>query len=207
MAFNIQEFISRGLTGGGARPSLFQVTMTAPAISGATSTILDKLAFTCKAASIPAAQISAVDVPYFGRKIKLAGDRTYDDWSVTIMNDEDYSVRRVMEAWSDSMNSFASNLRLIGAGTGGSSTNAPSTGYKTVANVVAFGKAGNTIAAYNFFGLFPLTVSNMTMDWDAVNQIQQFDVNFSYDYWEPTNTIDLPATSIGFPPGFAFPNT
>jgi hypothetical protein len=114
-------------------------------------------------------------VPYFGRTIKLAGDRSFADWSVTVMNDEDYIVRNMFEDWSNKINQLAGNRKLL-------SNNS----YKfSDALVTQFSKDGTPIRAYNFVGIFPVQVSNMALDWDNTNSIQTFDVTFAYDYWIP----------------------
>jgi len=181
MAFNINEFKSRGLTKGGVRPSLFQVQIN-PNI-GEDSVALDKFTFTCRASEVPAATIESVNVPYFGRQIKLAGDRTFGDWSVTVMNDEDYVVRNMFEDWSNKINQLVGNVKIL-----------PGNSYKfTDALVTQFSKDGGVIRAYNFVGIFPVQVSNMALDWDNTNAIQTFDVTFAYDYWVP---IQVGATTF-----------
>jgi hypothetical protein len=172
--FNINDFKSRGLTKGGARPSLFDVVITTP--FGAESGALEKFRFTCRASEIPAATIGSVDVPYFGRKIKLAGDREFADWPVTVMNDEDYLVRNMFEDWSNRMNQLVGNIKIDGA-LGNS--------YKTTALVSHFSKDGAQIRSYEFVGIFPISVGVMGLDWDNTNSIQTFDVSFAYDYWRP----------------------
>jgi hypothetical protein len=173
MAFNINQFKSRGLTKGGARPSLFQVQIN-PNI-GEDPVAVEKFTFTCRASEVPASTVESIDVPYFGRKIKLAGDRSFADWSVTVMNDEDYLVRNMFEDWSNKINQLAGNRKLL-------SNNS----YKfSDALVTQFSKDGSPIRAYNFVGIFPVQVSNMALDWDNTNTIQTFDVTFAYDYWIP----------------------
>jgi hypothetical protein len=185
MAFNINNFKAAGLTGGGARPSLFQVQLTPPAGVFDAS---QKLTFTCRASSIPASTVAPVEVPYFGRKIKLAGDRTFADWNVTVMNDEDYNVRAMFEEWSQRLNTNETNLKTI-----------QNNDYKTVDAVVQqFGKIGESkvIAQYNFYGLFPLEISAMELDWDSTNQIQTFNVTFAYDYWISLRQLGAQAPSV-----------
>ena len=173
MAFNINQFKSRGLTKGGARPSLFQVQIN-PNI-GEDPVAIEKFTFTCRASEVPASTVESIDVPYFGRKIKLAGDRSFGDWSVSVMNDEDYIVRNMFEDWSNKINQLAGNRKLL-------SNNS----YKfSDALVTQFSKDGSPIRAYNFVGIFPVQVSNMALDWDSTNAIQTFDVTFAYDYWIP----------------------
>ena len=106
MAFNITEFQGQ-LTGGGARPNLFQVTIDNPVDRGA----FIKTSFMVQAAQIPEATLGQATVNYFGRQVKLAGNRTFPDWTVTIMNDEDFLVRDGMESWSNAINGLESNLR------------------------------------------------------------------------------------------------
>lgn len=189
MAFNINQFKSRGLTKGGVRPSLFQVQIN-PNI-GEDSITLDKFMFTCRASEVPAATIESVNVPYFGRQVKLAGDRTFADWSVTVMNDEDYLVRNMFEDWSNQINQFVGNVKLLPANT-----------YKnTDALVTQFSKDGSVIRAYNFVGIFPVSVSNMALDWDNTNTIQTFDVTFAYDYWIPVQVGGASFIDTGAPGG------
>ena len=174
MAFTINDFKSRGLTLGGARPSLFQVSII-PNIGTINAAAIEKFQFTCRASEVPAATIDPVNVPYFGRQIKLAGDRTFADWTVTVMNDEDYIVRNMFEDWSNKINQFVENKKILAGNA-----------YKdTDAFVTHFAKDGDPIRQYKFVGIFPTSVSNMALDWDNTNSIQTFDVTFSYDYWIP----------------------
>jgi len=192
MPFNINDFISRGLTAGGARPSLFQVTLgIPPVISGIVPDSISKFTFTCRASSAPASIIGNVDVGYYGRTIKLAGDRTFNDWSVSVMNDEDFLVRDTFEAWHNNINSIISNLKLVS-----------NNDYKGNATIEQFSKTGNVIKAYNIWGLFPLNVGEMGLDWSTTNQVQTFDVTFAYDYFEPivlnnSTSINTEATPGG----------
>ena len=93
MAFNINLFAG-ALKLGGARTSLFQVNITNPA-NGAADI---QVPFLARAAQIPAATIAPLDVPYFGRQLRLAGNRTFADWTATIINDEDMQIRNAMSA-------------------------------------------------------------------------------------------------------------
>ena len=176
-SLNIQDFMSKGLIYGGARPSLFQVYMSLPPNIGLPNVgaISEKIAFTCRAASLPSNDVAPVEVGFFGRKIKLAGDRTYPDWTITIMNDEDYLVRHAMEQWNNALNSAMGNIRLVEQGS-----------YKQTATVVALSKNGNAIASYDFIGIFPTSVGAMDVDWDNTNTIQNFQVTFAYDLWLPS---------------------
>src|SRR6266576_5422693 len=112
MAFDINQFKKFGIPQGGARPALFEVLMTPPGIAGDTKLI----SFKCMAASLPAFTTGVIEVPYFGRKVKVAGDRVFQDWQVNIINDEDFSVRAMMEKWSNEINTLISNVRLSNNG-------------------------------------------------------------------------------------------
>ena len=170
MAFNVNEF-SRALKGGGARRSLFQVNITNPA-NGIADSIVP---FMTKGAQVPAATLGTIEVPYFGRQVKIAGNRTYAEWTPTIINDEDMSIRNAMEQWNHSINSIQGNLRA----TGGSS---PSL-YKASAQVTQFSKTGEILRVYDFIGLYPSEVGTIDLAWDA-ETIQEYTVTFQYDYWQ-----------------------
>lgn len=140
MAFNINEIKSQ-LALGGARPSLFQVRVTNPATSEADSVV----PFMVKAAQIPASTVAPIEVFYFGRPIKLAGQRVFDNWTVTVINDEDFKVRRALETWSYNINSYSGNVREFG-------TSAPSE-YKGRAEVIQYSKVGEDLRTYFFEGI------------------------------------------------------
>lgn len=171
MAFNVNEIRSQ-LTLGGARSSLFQVTLTNPANS-----IGDiKIPFMVRASSIPAATLGVIEVPYFGRKVRLAGDRTFGEWSVVVLNDEDFLIRNAMEEWSNQINTLQGNLRGFGA--------ASPLLYKSTAAVTQYSKTGTPIREYTFNGIFPIEVSPIELDWGNTDTIQEFQVTFAYDWWE-----------------------
>jgi hypothetical protein len=177
MPFNINSFKANGLTYGGARPSLFQVVVTPPPAIPVNPIALSKFVFTCKAAELPESTISNIEVPYFGRKIKVAGERSYADWSITVMNDEDFSVRSMFEAWMNGINTVQSNIRL---------PEASAEGYKALAvDVTQFGKDGAILRTCQLVGAFPTQVSGISLGWDTANAVEEFTVNFSYDYWLP----------------------
>lgn len=170
MAFNINDMRAQ-LAGGGARPTLFQVQITNPA-NGAGDI---KVPFMCKAAQLPASTLGSIPIGYFGRKIQIAGDRTFDPWTVTIMNDEDFLIRNAMEEWMNQINLHEQNVTGFG-------TSAPSV-YKSQATVQQYGKDGNILREYKFNGIFPTAVGEISLDWDSVDTIEEFTVTFQYDWW------------------------
>jgi len=171
MAFNVNEFAG-ALVGGGARNSLFKVDIQNP-INGGNDIQVPLL---CRAAQIPASTLTPIEVPYFGRRIKIAGNRTFAEWTVTILNDEDFALRNAMEQWTNSINSFQGNLRT----TGGASP----TLYKSSAQVTHYGKDGQELRIYNFIGLFPTEIGAIDLSWDGGDAIEEFTATFQYDYWE-----------------------
>ena len=192
--FNIAEFKSQGLIYGGARPTLFQYILSTGGSGQTGSSIqlpaqqLAQLPFVVRAASIPASAINSIDVPYMGRKIKLAGDRDFGDYTIVVMCDEDYGLREMFEAWQNSINSLESNVREAALTT---------ENYKLDFNVRQFAKDGTIIRSYKMVGGWPKVVSPIDLDWDAQNAIETFSVVFSVDYWLPDPT-DSPTTLIDF---------
>lgn len=176
MPFNISAFKSNGLVYGGARPSLFNVFMTVPAGLGLDNVSVDKFRFVCKTAELPESVISSIEVPYFGRRIKVAGERSFSDWSVSVINDEDFSVRALFEAWSNALNRLVSNVRdpAISAEQ-----------YKVDLDIVQYGKDGSTLRSYQLIGAFPTQISGIALSWESASAIEEFTVNFAYDYWIP----------------------
>jgi hypothetical protein len=174
MAFNVNSFRANGLKLGGARPTQFEVFIFPPFGSNASKNIQ----FLARATQIPPAPLDSIPVPYFGRKIKIAGDREFPDWTVTILNDESFDIRVMMESWSNRINTMVSNVQ--------DESMFPMT-YKSTAKVIQYGKRGNAIRAYDFVGIFPTNVDAIPLDWDQTNTVEQFDVTFAYDYWIPDN--------------------
>lgn len=176
MAFNIDQFKVNGLQYGGARPALFSVAVSPPAVIGLDLTSTRKFEFTARAASLPEMTLDSIQIPYFGRKIKIAGDRTFADWRVTVMNDEDFGVRAMFEKWSNAMNRLVSNTRQAEINV---------ENYKATMNVVQYGKDGTVLREYEIVGAFPTTIDAIDLDWDTTNAVETFNVGFAYDYWIP----------------------
>lgn len=170
MAFAIDEMVS-ALEFGGARSSLFQVKYTNPVDPNGDK----KLPFMARAATLPSSILGSIEVPYFGRTTKVAGQRVYQDWLVTIINDEDFIVRQAMETWQNALNGHESNLR-------DSNFVAPET-YKADATVTQYSKDGKELRTYKFVGMFPTDISPIQLDWGNTDVIEEFQVNFRFDYF------------------------
>lgn len=177
MAFNINQFKAE-LVGGGARPTLFQVQITNPIDPAADV----KIPFLVRSAGIPASSVGSYEVSYFGRSVKYAGDRVFDDWSVTVINDEDFAIRNALEAWSNAINSHDGNLRALPQD------------YKSNALITQFSKDGSPLRTYVFEGLFPVAIDGIGMDWDARDQIEEYGVTFQYDMWRVEGNTGIPTT-------------
>ena len=181
MAFSIDQFKS-ALALGGARPSLFEVQFTFNPGNDIITEGLAKAPFMVRSANIPASNLGSFPVPYFGRQVKLAGDRTFDDWQVVVINDEDFAVRAAFEEWSKLINSHEPNLATLRPGRG--VVGGP-TGYKANAVVRQYSKLGGApIRTYQFIGMYPTIISDIALGWGEVDQIEEFAVQFAYDYWE-----------------------
>lgn len=177
MAFNINQFKSE-LVGGGARPTLFQVQITNPVAPGADF----KVPFMVRAAGIPESTLGQYTVPYFGRQVKYAGDRTFADWTVTVINDEDFAIRNAMEAWSNFINSHDSNTRAL-----------PQQ-YKSTGLITQYSKDGSALRTYVFEGMYPVTIDGIQMDWSQTDAIEEFGVTFQYDLWRVEGATGIPTT-------------
>jgi len=179
MAFTIQDFRSR-LQFGGARQNQFEVLLPFPAVSGGASQT-EQFSFMCKSASLPAEEIGTIPVPYFGRTIKVPGDRSFGDWSVTIINDEDFAIRDVFEQWSNALNGHFNNLRDGAARF--------TQGYQVDATVIQYGKTGDVIKEYDMIGVWPSSVSGIDLGWDQNDSIEEFQVVLQYQWWTARTTV------------------
>lgn len=175
--FNIDAFRSR-LTGGGARPTLFRVVLTAPAYVGFPT---EEFSLLAKASSLPGSSTGLIEVSYWGRKIKLAGDRSFADWTVTVINDENFNLRNAFEKWS---NSIASYSTLDGAQRVGGATSNPNS-YIGQAIIQQFSKEGEVAKEYKLVNVWPADIGQIEVSWEANNQIEEFQVTFHFDKFDP----------------------
>lgn len=178
MAFSVNDFRSQ-MQGDGARPNLFEVSMPFPGFS-APGNAQTKLTFMCKSAQLPGSTLGIVPVQYFGRELKFVGNRTFQDWTITIINDEDFSIRNAFERWMNGINSHNLNVRNPLALAPG--------GYTVDGDVTQFGKKGDVLKKYKFLGLFPTDISTIDVDWGSNDTIEEFTVNLSYQWWESADT-------------------
>lgn len=170
MTFNINDIKSQ-MKFGGARPTLFNIQVTNPINPDADQ----KLTIAAKAAQLPGLTLGIIPIGYFGRIIKVPGDRDFAPWTTTIHEDEDFSVRNALEEWHNAINAFERNIATVGS--------APSN-YKSQAIVTQYAKDGSELRIYQFNGIWPSEISPIEVDWDARDQIEQYQVTWQYDSHE-----------------------
>ena len=175
MAFSVTEFKSN-LKQGGARPSLFKVIFQYP--SGIT-TPPTKAEFLVKATTIPASTIGSYDVFYHGKTIHVAGDRSFDTWDTTIINDEDFGIRNTLENWMGSISNHKLNTRDKGVF---NTSEGDVAKYKSTLQVTQFSKNGEELRSYKFAGAWPSALSTINLDWSS-QEIEEFTCTWMYDSW------------------------
>ena len=177
MTFSATQLKSN-LAQGGARPSLFHVELQYPSAVKNKPKKLSK--FFIKGTSIPASTIGAYDVFFHGKAIKVAGDRTFDTWETTIINDEDFGIRVALEQWMDLIADHKLNKRNKDL-TLKEGENAK---YKQDIKVTQYGKDGSEIHHYHFLGAFPTALSTIALDW-GTQEIEEYTCTWTYDRWMP----------------------
>ncbi len=178
----ISQFKS-ALSGGGARPNLFEVELTT--FPSGISWDADKFKYLCKAAALPGSNVASIDVPFRGRTFKVAGDRTIDAWTVTIINDEDFKLRRAFEAWSDLIAKLDNNLGATNPGSYMSNATVYQLGRGSQINSTTNAGADSSIlAAYKFVDIFPTSVSPIDLSYDSGDTIEEFTVEFQVQSYE-----------------------
>ena len=185
----LRDFKSK-LAGGGARPNLFEASINSfpTAISEAWDNGSEAeggaFKFLCKSTALPASNLGSIEIPFRGRTLKVAGDRTFDDWTVTIINDEDFRLRTAFERWSNVMSQLDDATGVTNP-----------TSYMTDAFIQQLGRGpsaqsgsnngGNSavLRSYKFFDVFPITVGEIALSYDTTDQLEEFDVTFRYQYF------------------------
>ena len=172
---NINDFKAK-LAGGGARPNQFKVTMPFPGYAQVGGEIED-LAFLCRATVIPSMTVGNINVPFRGRQIKIAGDRTFEDWNVTVINDTDFKLRNAFERWQNGINNMTDNEGLTNP-----------VDYQVDAFVDHLDRNGNTIKSYTLRGLYPTIVSAIDLNYETNDVVEEFTATFAYQYFESNTT-------------------
>ena len=173
------------LTGGGARPNLFEVEMAFPSDLSIDPAILTKSRYLCKTANLPASTVAPIDVPFRGRILKVAGDRTFDPWTITIINDADFTIRHAFEKWTNILSKLDNNTGYIDPGTYFADMTIYQLG-RDVDGTKKSGASGNvsTLRSYKLYGTFPTSVSAIDLSYDSSNAIEEFTVELQVQYME-----------------------
>ena len=198
----LESFKTR-MTGGGTRPNLFECELNFPDDSlptGSTAdTLSDKTRFLVKAANLPASNLGIIDVPFRGRNLKIAGDRTFDPWTITVINDTGFEIRNAFERWMNLINKHQDNAGLTNP-----------FDYQKDVYVKQFGKASTsgasatsaltipTLKQYKFYGVFPTSVSAIDLSYDSADTIEEFTVDLQVQWWDALDgngTTQLGTTS------------
>lgn len=169
----VDDFKSK-LKGGGARANLFNCRVNFPAYALGDTELTS---FMAKAAQLPASIQAPIEIPFRGRVLKIAGDRTFDVWNVTIINDTDFAVRDAMERWMNGINSHNENTGFTDPAE-----------YQTDLAVDQLDKDGTVLKTYNFRSCFPTNISAIEVSYDTTNTIEEFQVEFQVQYWESDTT-------------------
>ena len=172
----VDDFKSK-LRGGGARPNLFKATINFPAYADGDPELTS---FLCETAQLPGSTMGTIVVPFRGRQLKMAGDRTFAEWTVQIINDTDFAVRNSMERWMNGMNAHSANTGL-----------ASPVQYEADLRVEQLDRAGDSVKEYIFRGAFPTDLSPIDLSYATTDEVERFTVTFQYQYFDSLN----PATT------------
>ena len=161
------------LAGGGTRPNLFEVEIAFPNETAIDNDTKEKSRFLIKAAALPASNITPIDVNFRGRILKIAGDRTFDTWTVTVLNDVDFSIRSAFEKWMNLINKMEDNT----------GEQDPAI-YQPDAYDHQLDRDGSTLRTYKFHDVFPTQVSQIDLSYETTDAIEEFTVEFQVQWWE-----------------------
>ena len=167
----ITDFKSK-LSGGGARSNLFEVVLSFPDAAPADANVLDKSRFLVKSAAMPASTVTPLPVAFRGRTLNVAGDRTFETWTITIINDTDFSIRSAFENWMNTINKVSDNTGVTDPAL-----------YQADAFVYQLDRDGSTLRAYHFYDLFPTNMASIQLSYDT-ESIQEFSVEMQVLWWE-----------------------
>lgn len=180
-SFNISQFTAN-MKGGGARPNLFKLRIPSIPSSVSVRTGLSDIEFFCKSVSgLPTSTLGTIEIPYFGRTIKFAGDREFAELTTTIINEEDMKVRNIMDSWINSMNNMKDNTSKTDFGSRND--------FSSIINLTTFKKDGDIDQQFAFQKCWPSAVSSIDLNWDSTNSIQEFTITWQYDNYQHINAF------------------
>ena len=183
---NVSSFLTQVKQG--VRPNMFQVDITFPGTVEADQTLVS---YMCKSAALPASNIGVIEVPFRGRTVKIAGDRTFDNWSATFINDKEMKSRAYFEQWLNQINTHKANTGEI----------QDPTAYGRSVVIRQLEKdsspAGSELRSYKLWYAFPISTSAIDLAYDSNDQIEEFSVEFQYSYWTVGDDSDTTAGDSG----------
>ena len=183
---NVSNFLTQVKQG--VRPNMFQVDITFPGTVEADQTLVS---YMCKSAALPASNIGVIEVPFRGRTVKIAGDRTFDNWSATFINDKEMKSRAYFEQWLNQINTHKANTGEI----------QDPTAYGRSVVIRQLEKdsspAGSELRSYKLWYAFPISTSAIDLAYDSNDQIEEFSVEFQYSYWTVGDDSDTTAGDSG----------
>ena len=188
----LEDFNSK-LIGGGARPNLFEVELGFPTFATGNDTTISELSrFMIKAANLPASNVGVIEVPFRGRNLKIAGDRTFDVWTITIINDVDFKLRTTFEKWMNAINKHDDNSGLINPAQYQRDAIVKQFGRASIQNAtgnvadpaITIGTTLPVLKAYKFYGIFPTSVSAIDLSYDSADTIEEFTVDLQVQWWD-----------------------
>ena len=186
----LTNFKSR-LSGGGARPNLFEANITFPNGISWEQGAQEDFQFLCKATSMPTQTIGSVEIPFRGRILKVAGDRTFEPWSVTVINDEDFSIRKSFEKWAETINNLTTGVgdvdpsSYMGTGEIRQLSRSTKRGATTTAGDVDNLKAGNSKVIHEYFieEIWPSEIGSIDLSYESSDAVEEFTVTFQVQYF------------------------
>ena len=168
----ISDFKSR-LSGGGARPNLFEVELAFTDAVAIANDVLQKSRFLVKAAALPASSIAPVDIPFRGRILKVAGDRTFETWTITVINDTDFAISSAFEKWMNAINKLDDDSGLTDPEQ-----------YQKDAMVHQLDRDGGVLRSYKFWDIYPTNISTIDLSYETTDTIEEFTVEMQVHWWE-----------------------
>ena len=168
----ISDFKSK-LTGGGARPNLFEVELAFPNAVAIENDVLQKARFLVKAAALPSSTINPIEIPFRGRILKIAGDRTFETWTITVINDVDFVIRSAFEKWMNVINKLDDATGLQNPDD-----------YQKDAMVHQLDRDGGILRSYKFWDIFPTNLSAIDMSYETTDTLEEFTVEMQVHFWE-----------------------
>jgi hypothetical protein len=173
---NIADFKAQ-MIGGGARPNQFYVQLTFPSYVGLGVVAGQQAQFLCRSAQLPASTIEPITTLYRGRPVQFAGERTFQPWTVAIYNDTTFNIRNALESWQNGIQNYNTTLGRTNP-----------TEYQVDLNVYQLDRGGAIIKSYRFVDAMPINIGPIQLDFDQQNQIEQFDVEFVYNFFTSNTT-------------------